>query len=111
LVGIFSMGWIGRRRLIDDLELAQEQACDQRAAQVIGDPIAVAETLVQCQRLAQAPRTACAFFRGQLPQRVQALLEPSFRALSPLTALRFGSLAVLVAMSLAIPLHYFIEFL
>lgn len=111
LAQIFSMGWIGRRRLLDDLELAQEQACDQRAAQAIGDPIAVAETLVQCQRMAQAPRTACAFFRGQLPKRVQVLLEPRFHALSPLTALRVGSLAVFVAMSLAIPLHYLIEFL
>lgn len=111
LVQIFSIGWIGRRRLADDLELAQEQACDEQAAAAVGDALAVAETLVQCQRLTQTPAVACAFFRGQLPQRVRALLEPDFQPLSPLTALRFGSLAALLAMALAIPLHYFIEFI
>lgn len=112
LAQIFSMGWIGRKRFFEDLELAQEQACDLAAARAVGDSLAVADALVKCQRLTQAltPQAACAFFRGQLPQRIQALLEPEFQSLSPLTALRVGSLVVLLAMALAIPLHYFIEF-
>lgn len=109
LIRVCSLGWIHRARLLADLELAQEQACDQRAAEVVGDAVAVAETLLQCQRLAQAPQVASAFFRGQLDARVRLLLDPSHVPLSPLAVLRFGSLALLLIAALVIPLHYFIE--
>lgn len=111
LVRVFSLAWIGRGRLAFDLELAQEQACDLRAAGQIGDALAVAETLLQCQRLSQMPQVACAFVRGQLDARVQLLLEPRYTTLSPLTMVRVGSLAVLSMAALVIPLHYVIEFL
>ena len=108
---IFSIGWINRRRLLEDLELAQEQACDQVAAIAVGDTITVAETLIQCQRLAQAPTMSCAFLRGQLPARIQMLLDAQNKVLSPLTLLRFGSAALLLATALVPPLHYAIELL
>lgn len=111
LVRAASVSWLNRRRLIDALELAQEQACDLSAAQRTGDAVAVAETLLQCQRLAQAPQVACAFLRGQLAARVQVLLDPDYSTLAPLTLLRFGSLAVLLMAALVIPLHYVIELL
>ena len=111
LVRAASISWLNRRRLVDALELAQEQACDQRAAQRVGDRLVVAETLLQCQRLAQTPQVACAFLRGQLAARVQVLLEPDYSTLAPLTLLRFGSLAVLLMAALVIPLHYVIELL
>lgn len=111
IVRIFSLGWIYRQRLLDDLELAQEQACDQMAAIVVGDAITVAETLVQCQRLAQTPQISCAFMRGQLQARVQTLLDAKHTVLSPLTLLRFGSVALLLATGLVTPLHYAIELL
>lgn len=111
LVRIFSLAWIDRRRLAADLELAQEQACDLRAAGQIGDTLTVAETLVQCQRLTQTPQVACAFFRGQLAARVQLLLEPRYTTLSLLTIVRFGSVVVLAMAALVIPLHYVIELL
>jgi hypothetical protein len=116
LVRATSLSWLQRRRLQETLELAQEQACDQRAAQRVGDALVVAETLLQCQRLtnqqpAQTPRLACAFLRGQLAARVQVLLAPDYSALPPLTVLRFTSLAVLLMAALVIPLHYVIELL
>lgn len=111
LIRAVSVSWPNRRRLLDALELAQEQACDRRAAQQTGDALVVAETLLQCQRLAQTPQVACAFLRGQLAARVQALLEPDYRTLAPLTLLRFGGVAVLLMAALVIPLHYVIELL
>lgn len=117
LIRAASVSWPNRRRLIDALELAQEQACDRRAAQLAGDELVVAETLLQCQRLTQGqqltqtPQVACAFLHGQLAARVQALLEPDYRALAPLTLLRFGGVTVLFMAALVIPLHYVIELL
>lgn len=111
LVRAASVSWLNRRRLVDALELAQEQACDRRAAQRVGDAVVVAETLLQCQRLAQTPQVACAFLRGQLAARVQVLLAPDYATLAPLALLRFGSLAVLLMAGLVIPLHYVIELL
>jgi Zn-dependent protease with chaperone function len=111
LVRAVSVSWLYRRHLIDALELAQEQACDQQATQRVGDALVVAETLLQCQRLAQTPQVACAFLRGQLAARVRVLLEPDYAPLAPLALLRFGSLALLLMAGLVIPLHYVIELL
>lgn len=108
-IRILSLGWMNQKYLLADLELAQEQACDQIAAAKIGDAVTVAETLVQCQRLTQTPDVSCAFFRGQLEARVKMLLDNRYTALSPLTLLRYTSLALMLMAALAIPLHYAIE--
>lgn len=70
-----------RRRLLRDLELALEQRCDFAAANEVGCPVAVAETIVAVEKIflqhakEQVP-LAMAFFADFVPERVEALLSP-----------------------------------
>lgn len=70
-----------RRRLLRDLELAMEQRCDFAAAETVGSPIAVAETIVAVEKIfrhhakGRVP-LSMAFFSDFVPERVQALLLP-----------------------------------
>ncbi len=71
--------WV-RRRLLADLSLACEQACDQEAAREVSDPLRVAETLVALARWLTpakfAPATgALSFGSGDLVPRIEALLS------------------------------------
>lgn len=70
-----------RRRLLDELELATEQACDEEAAHAVGDRLLVAETLLTVERLASglavpAPLNASSIEGGTLPARIRGLLSP-----------------------------------
>lgn len=78
-----------RRRLLDDLALATEQACDEEAAQKIGDRLLVAETIVAVERLLHRSQRNLAplvvgFVGSNSALRIEALLadgeysEPSF---------------------------------
>jgi Zn-dependent protease with chaperone function len=76
-----------RRSLLRDLELALEQRSDLAAANAVGTPIAVAETIVAVERMFQhhtRPNSALsmAFVSNFVPERVEALLAPA-RASSP----------------------------
>lgn len=66
-----------RARLMDDLVLACEQACDERAAQVLGRTH-VARALLDAERLCpqHRPQTAASHFGAMLEPRILALLAP-----------------------------------
>jgi Zn-dependent protease with chaperone function len=70
-----------RRALLDDLELASEQASDEEAALAIGHRVRVAQALLAVSRLlgeggAPTPATAIAFDGSSIEARVASLLAP-----------------------------------
>lgn len=78
-----------RRRLLADLSLACEQACDKEAAREVGDPLRVAETLLALYRLFTPSKLvpavgALSFGSGDLVHRIEALLSapPTQRGVS-----------------------------
>jgi len=110
----------GRRRLLAELELASEQACDEEAARRVGDRLQVAEAILAVERLvghgAVGPETAGAGFGdGVLEARVRALAvpappgsrEPSTRR----NVLLAGVVLVVVVVMAAgaLPLHHAVE--
>jgi hypothetical protein len=95
--------WMQRNTLIDAIELAHDQACDRAAAEQVGDPLVVADTLVRCGRLAQSPTLAASFLRGHLAARVEAILHDDVRAIAPLHKLFLGGLLIL-AIAATVPL-------
>lgn len=68
-----------RRRILADLALANEQACDEVAARACGDRVLVAETIVAAERAMAsappAPPAALAFGGLGVAGRVESLLE------------------------------------
>jgi beta-lactamase regulating signal transducer with metallopeptidase domain len=72
--------WL-RRRLLAELSLACEQACDREAAREFGDPLRVAETLLVLYRAFTPTKFvpamgALSFASGNLVPRIEALLSP-----------------------------------
>jgi Zn-dependent protease with chaperone function len=67
-----------RRRILADLTLACEQACDEVAAQACGDRVLVAETIVATERAAASmgpsPAVGLAFGGSEVVGRVESLL-------------------------------------
>ncbi|MGM0574909.1 MAG: M48 family metalloprotease [Myxococcota bacterium] len=66
-----------RRRLLDALDVAGEQACDEAAARRVGDRLTVAEAIVQARRAVVEPPPAAvpAFGGGAVERRVQGLVD------------------------------------
>lgn len=70
-----------RRRLLADLHLASEQACDEQAALAAGDRLYVAETILEVVRLSANTRPASdtllpTITGSDVQTRVEALLHP-----------------------------------
>ncbi|HVN38910.1 MAG TPA: M56 family metallopeptidase [Myxococcota bacterium] len=102
---------IVRRRVLAELALACEEACDESAAR-LGDRLAVAETVLAVERLiAQATPhpSLVGFGDGGVAERVRSLLEPA--PAEPASALHWwlGSALAIGAMWLAHPLHHLTE--
>lgn len=99
------------RRLMTDLQLMTEQACDFRAAEKHGH-VAVAETLLKVKRLlmtqpASAPFSALAFAEREVETRIMALLKASSRiSPRPWQIGALGTFAVLCLLMLISPLHH-----
>jgi len=99
------------RRVLADLQVVTEQACDFRAAERLG-ALAVAETLLKIKRMlhsspAMVPQDALAFAERDVETRIKALLIASSRVSLQrwqLLALFVLGAAVLVAM--VGPLHH-----
>lgn len=99
-----------RRRLLRDLHLACEQACDEQAAVHIGDRLVVAQALLGMEQLLAAMRTplpeaALAFGDTGVAARVHSLVTdplPGSRRMPP-AALVVLALAVVAA---ANPIHH-----
>lgn len=72
-----------RRRILADLTLACEQACDEAAARECGDRVLVAETIVAAERAAAGlgpfPSAGLAFGGGEVVDRVESLLAAPVR--------------------------------
>lgn len=80
LASLLHFPWV-RRRLLAQLSLACEQACDQEAAREVGDPLRVAETLLALYRAFTPTKLvpavgALSFASGNLVPRIEALLSP-----------------------------------
>lgn len=105
-----------RARILGDLALACEQACDEEAARRLGDRLRVAEAILVAERaLAGAPPApvafAAGFGAGPIAARVQSLLaEPVARPARGLRPLVLTTLA-LAAPAAAEPLHHATEHL
>ncbi len=103
-----------RAHLLEALELAAEQSCDEAAASRVGDRLQVAEAILKVERLLQnaasrlSPLTV-AFGGDGVPQRVSALLEAR-RCSGNVVALGVG-FAMLLCGVLAgsLPLHHATE--
>ncbi len=102
-----------RRRLLDDLELATEQACDEQAAACLDDDrLLVARALLAVERLMTAPtQLACAhhFGAAHLSARVESLLAPRQPATSSRVERGWLLVAVAVSVMLTDPLHHLAE--
>lgn len=95
-----------RRRILGQLNLAIEQACDEAAAHRSGDRLGVAETIVKLTRLGaaaeRAPLSPCpAFIGADATLRVQALLQPSIAARRSLAVAALLSVLLLAISGLA----------
>jgi Zn-dependent protease with chaperone function len=104
-----------RRRLRAAFDLAVEQRCDRVAADAVGDPLAVAETIITVERLiaghaAGRDPLAAYFAHGMVDQRVAALLAAPCRRTRGLGA---QLLAAMIGLGLAAngALHHLSEFL
>jgi Zn-dependent protease with chaperone function len=94
------------RWLVRELEIAAEQVCDEEAATIVGDRIAVAEAILSVERAAQAQPTvalvpntsAVAFGERAIERRVESLLRDPQPTLSllPVYAGLCASAATLV---------------
>lgn len=72
------VSWL-RRKLLEDLSLAAEQACDEEAAKQVGDRLLVADTIVQVERWCHQQRRSTpvplpSFVGSQVVARVESLL-------------------------------------
>jgi Zn-dependent protease with chaperone function len=106
-----------RRRVLAELGLACEQACDAEAARHAGTGrLRVAETILAAERLLQggapAGAAACAFAGSSVADRVGELLEARSAAIDRrrLRALALG-LGLGAALAAAEPLHHLAEHL
>jgi len=102
-----------RRRVLQAIEVAAEQSCDEAAARVIGDRLAMAEVILKVERLLHpmpgglAP-LALSFGGTAVELRVSALLE------SPRTEHRSIAVVLLALLLVALfavsePLHHLTE--
>ncbi|EDZ66164.1 peptidase, M48 family [Nitrosococcus oceani AFC27] len=78
------ISWL-RRKLLEDLSLAAEQACDEEAARQVGDRLLVADTIVQverwcCRQRRSAPVPLPSFMGSQVVARVEFLLASPQKA-------------------------------
>ena len=104
-----------RRRILSELHLAAEEACDAEAASQCGDGLRVAETILAVARRMQAGTTAeplamPALTGSSVEQRVHALLAPAGPV--HISRRKLGTLALLLLIALAAglePLHHTVE--
>lgn len=107
--------WL-RRQLLEDLSLAAEQACDEEAAQQIGDRLLVADTIVQVERLFHKQSSSAfallpSFMGNQVVSRVEALLASPQKPVPAHRVMSYActGLVVIALMLAAEPLHQFTE--
>lgn len=108
--------WL-RQPLLADLSLAAEQACDEEAAERVGDRLLVADTIVQVERLFHRPLSSIpalspSFMGGQVVERVESLLaNPQERVSTTYRIIGYVCVGLVVTglMLAAEPLHQLTE--
>jgi Zn-dependent protease with chaperone function len=107
-----------RRALLAELALACEQACDERAAERVGDRLCVAETLLRVERLVgggRRPRRAeplrAELVGSTVPGRVRSLLAGALPDPGPARAAPLAGAIALLAVLAAKPTHHAAEHL
>lgn len=106
-----SLHWNGAE-LLEALDLAIEQACDAEAANAVGDPLIVAQALIDASRICDSfPPPLAQSFNGRLDARIEALCDPAWTVRAGvLTRPVAAALALLsVAIVFNYPIHEFIE--
>lgn len=101
-----------RARLLRALTLAAEQSCDEAAGRAVGDRLRVAEVILRVERLLQTPTglaSVAASFGGDVPARVEALLEPPRQPGTLARPIALVSLAALGLLAASDPLHHATE--
>lgn len=105
--------WPGlRRRLLDAIDLAAEQCCDQAAAQAVDDHLIVAETLLAVARGFtghSTPRGVMAFGSSRIEKRVEALLHDDWRRPSILWTPALAALLIALPLTNLHFVHHAIE--
>ncbi len=117
VAGVFSLMHLPqvRRCLLAELTLACEQACDEEAAQRVGDRLRVAQTLLAVERLFNlAPSSQIlaitAFASSNVIRRVEALLaDPVARPYPTRRGYRWVAVGLIAAILAAEPLHRLTE--
>ncbi len=105
-----------RHAVLAELELASEQACDEAAAERVGDRLHVAEAILAVERAVAggaalaAPAGVRAFGASNVRARVESLLDAPRRA-GPTARVAWAALAVLTAAAplAADALHHWTE--
>jgi len=103
-----------RRTLLEDLELACEQASDEEAARFVGDRLHVAQALLAVARLmgpGATPAGALAFGASSIEERVEALLAEPAHEGRLATEIAWLALASAAALVFASPGHHLVEHL
>ncbi|MDP6943589.1 MAG: M56 family metallopeptidase [Myxococcota bacterium] len=113
---LFSAGHLPgvRRTLLEDLELACEQASDEEAAQAVGNRLHVAQALLAVTRMAGActmPVGATAFGASSIEARVASLLAAPAPEGRLLTEVAWLTAAAALAIAVAAPGHHLAEHL
>ena len=104
-----------RRILLNELELAFEQICDEIAASCVGSRVQVAETIVKVEKQftntdTTSPLGMTAFRGSNVIDRVESLLTPPASSITTFKILTFPALVLLVVTVIfAVPLHHFTE--
>ncbi len=101
-----------RTRLLRALTLAAEQSCDEAAGHAVGDRLRVAEVILRVERLLQTPSglaNVAASFGGDVPARVEALLEPPRTPGTLARPIAFVALVALGLLAASDPLHHATE--
>jgi Zn-dependent protease with chaperone function len=104
-----------RRALLAELRLAAERACDEAAAEAVGDRLLVAETILAVEKLlgrrGAGGALACAFGESDVEPRVEGLLAEPGRAPRRRPVWVTAAASAALAVALAGPFHHAVEHL